>query len=263
MELGLAGKVVLVAASSKGMGKATAMAFAAEGARVTMLARTAADVAKSAEEVRAATGAEVLAGPADVTKAEDIRRVVHATVEQWGLINILVTNAGGPPPGVFAEMDDEGWQAAFELNLLSTIRLTREVLPHLRKAGGGAIINIQSTSVKAPIDNLILSNTIRPGVVGLAKSLSRELGKDRIRVNKVLPGAILTDRLRQMMSVRGQRLGKSPEEAQRLREAEIPLGALGAPEDVANLVVFLASDRARYITGATIQVDGGAVRSIM
>jgi len=263
MDLGLTGKVVVVAASSKGMGKATALGFAAEGARVTMLARTAADLAKSAEEVRAATGAEVLAVPADVTKAEDIRRVVHATVERWGLINILVTNAGGPPPGVFADMDDEGWQAAFELNLLSTIRLTREVLPHLRKAGGGAIINIQSTSVKAPIDNLILSNTIRPGVVGLAKSLSRELGKDRIRVNNVLPGAILTDRLRQMMSVSGRRLGKSPEEALRLREAEIPLGALGAPEDVANLVVFLASDRARYITGATIQVDGGAVRSIM
>jgi len=263
MDLGLTGKVVVVAASSKGMGKATALGFAAEGARVTMLARTAADLAKSAEEVRAATGAEVLAVPADVTKAEDIRRVIHATADRWGLINILVTNAGGPPPGVFADMDDAGWQAAFELNLLSTIRLTREVLPHLRKAGGGAIINIQSTSVKAPIDNLILSNTIRPGVVGLAKSLSRELGKDGIRVNNVLPGAILTDRLRQMMSVRGQRLGKSPEEAQRLREAEIPLGALGAPEDVANLVVFLASDRARYITGATIQVDGGAVRSIM
>jgi 3-oxoacyl-[acyl-carrier protein] reductase len=263
MDLSLAGKVVIVAASSKGMGKATAMGFAAEGARVTMLARTAADLAKSAEEVRAATGAEVLAVPADVTSAEDIRRAVQATAERWGLINILVTNAGGPPSGVFADVDDAGWQAAFELNLLSTIRLTREVLPHMRKAGGGAIINIQSTSVKAPIDNLILSNTIRPGVVGLAKSLSRELGKDRIRVNNVLPGAILTDRMRQMMGAWGQRFGKSPEEALRLREAEIPLGAIGAPEDVANLVVFLASDRARYITGATIQVDGGAVRSIL
>ncbi len=263
MDLGLTGKVVLVAASSKGIGKATAMGFAAEGARVAMLARTAPDLAQSAEEIRAATGAEVLAVPADVTRAEDIRRAVQATAERWGLINVLVTNAGGPPPGVFAAMDDAAWQAAFELNLLSAIRLTREVLPHMRQAGGGAIINIQSTSVKAPIDNLILSNTIRPGVVGLAKSLSRELGKDRIRVNTVLPGAILTDRQRQMMRVSGQRLGKSPEEVLRLREAEIPLGSLGAPEDVANLVVFLASDRARYITGATIQVDGGAVRSIM
>jgi 3-oxoacyl-[acyl-carrier protein] reductase len=263
MDLGLRGKVVIVAASSKGIGKATAMGFAAEGARVTMLARTAADLAKSADEIRAATLAEVLALPADVTKVEDIRRVVQATVERWGLINVLVNNAGGPPPGVFADMDDAGWQAAFELSLLSTIRLTREVLPHMRKAGGGAIINIQSTSVKAPIDNLILSNVIRPGVIGLAKSLSRELGKDRIRVNSVLPGSILTDRQRQVMSVSAQKLGKSLEEALQLRAAEIPLGSIGAPEDVANLIVFLASDRARYITGTTIQVDGGAVRSIM
>ena len=263
MDLGLAGKVVIVAASSKGIGKATAMGFAAEGARVTMLARTAADLARSADEIRAATLAEVQAVPADVTKAEDIRRVVQATVGRWGLINILVNNAGGPPPGVFADMDDAGWQAAFELSLLSTIRLTREVLPHMRKAGGGAIINIQSTSVKAPIDNLILSNVIRPGVIGLAKSLSRELGKDRIRVNSVLPGSILTDRQRQVMSVSAQKLGKSLEEALQLRAAEIPLGTIGAPEDVANLIVFLASDRARYITGTTIQVDGGAVRGIL
>jgi len=263
MDLGLAGKVVIVAASSKGMGKATAMGFAAEGARLTMLARTAADLARSADEIRAATLAEVQAVPADVTKVEDIRRVVQATVERWGLINILVNNAGGPPPGVFADTDDAGWQAAFELSLLSTIRLTREVLPHMRKAGGGAIINIQSTSVKSPIDNLILSNGIRPGVIGLAKSLSRELGKDRIRVNNVLPGSILTDRQREVMGVSAQKLGKSLEEALQLRAAEIPLGSIGTPEDVANLIVFLASDRARYITGTTIQVDGGAVRSIM
>jgi 3-oxoacyl-[acyl-carrier protein] reductase len=263
MDLGLAGKVVVVAASSRGMGKATAMAFAAEGARVSMLARTPADLARSAEEIRAATGAELLTMPADVTRAEDIRRAVQATAERWGLIHVLVTNAGGPPPGGFADMEDARWQAAFELNLLSTIRLIREVLPHMRRAGGGAIVTIQSTSVKAPLDNMILSNTIRPGVIGLTKSLSRDLGKERIRVNNVLPGAILTDRQREVMSLLGQRLGKSPEEVRRLREAEIPLGSLGAPEDVANLVVFLASERARYITGATIQVDGGAVRSIL
>lgn len=263
MDLGLAGKVVIVAASSKGMGKATAMGFAAEGARVTMLARTEAELAKSADEIRAATGAEVLAIPADVTKAEDIRRVVQAAVARWGLINVLVNNAGGPPPGVFADMDDARWQAAFELNLLSSVRLIREVLPHMRRAGGGAIINIQSVSVKTPIDSLILSNSIRPGVIGLAKSLSLELGKDRIRVNNVLPGLIMTDRQRQMMGVWAQRLGKSFEETKRLREAEVPLGCVGEPEDVANLILFLASERARYITGATIQVDGGVVRSLM
>jgi 3-oxoacyl-[acyl-carrier protein] reductase len=160
-------------------------------------------------------------------------------------------------------MDDARWQAAFELSLLSCVRLIREVLPHMRRAGGGAIVNIQSVSVKAPIDSLILSNSIRPGVIGLAKSLSLELGKDRIRVNNVLPGLIMTDRQRQMMGVWAQRLGKSFEETKRLREAEVPLGCVGEPEDVANLILFLASERARYITGASIQVDGGVVRSLL
>lgn len=157
MDLGLKGSVAIVAASSKGIGKATAMAFAAEGSRVTMLARGEADLARAAEEVRARHGAEVLAIPADVTKPEDIERVVQRTVERWGTANILVNNAGGPPSGIFDEMDDAKWQSAFELNLLSTVRLVREVLPHMRQAGGGAIVNIQSTSVKEPIDNLILS----------------------------------------------------------------------------------------------------------
>ena len=149
------------------------------------------------------------------------------------------------------------------MNLLSTIRLVREVLPHMRKVGGGVIINLQSTSVKVPLDNLILSNTIRSGVIGLAKSLSLKLAKDGIRVNNVLPGAIMTDRLRQMTAARAQKLGKTFEEMQRAREAEIPLGRIGDPEDVANMIVFLASDRARYVTGVTVQVDGGLVRSIL
>jgi len=174
-----------------------------------------------------------------------------------------VSNAGGPPPGVFDNMDDSKWQAAFELNFLSTVRLVREVLPHMRKAGGGAIINLQSTSVKTPIDNLILSNAIRPGVIGLAKSLSLELAKEKIRVNNVLPGLIMTDRQRHALEAWSKRLGKSLDETRRLREAEVPLGRIGDPEDVANMIVFLASDRAGYITGATVQVDGGMVRSIM
>jgi 3-oxoacyl-[acyl-carrier protein] reductase len=263
MDLGLKGKVAIVAASSKGMGKATAMALAGEGAKVTMLARGQADLAKAAEEVREKHGAEVLAVPADVTKHEDVKRVVRETLARWGTVHILVNNAGGPPAGVFDDMDDAKWQSAFELNLLSTIRLVREVLPHMRKAGGGVIINLQSTSVKMPLDNLILSNSIRSGVIGLAKSLSLELAKDKIRVNNVLPGMIMTDRQRQMLTAWGQKLGKSFEEMKRLREGEIPLGWIGDPEDVANMIVFLASDRARYITGVTVQVDGGRVRSMM
>lgn len=263
MDLGLKGKVAIVAASSKGMGKATAMALAAEGSRVTVLARDEAQLRRAAEEIRGRHGAEVLAVPADVTRADDIQRVVRETVERWGTVHVLVNNAGGPPGGVFDDMDDAKWQSAYELNLLSTIRLVREVLPHMRKAGGGVIINLQSTSVKVPLDNLILSNTIRSGVIGLAKSLSLELAKDGIRVNNVLPGAIMTDRLRQMVGLRAQKLGKTFEELQRAREAEIPLGRIGEPEDVANMIVFLASDRARYVTGVTVQVDGGLVRSML
>ena len=263
MNLGLKGKVAIVAASSKGMGKATAMALAAEGARIAMCARGVDALAKAAQDVQDRHQADVLAVPADVTRYDDVKRVVQETVGRWGTVNILVNNAGGPPPGTFADVDDSAWQSAFELNLLSTIRFIREVVPHMRKAGGGAIINIQSVSVKEPIDNLILSNSIRSGVNGLAKSLSRELAKDRIRVNTVLPGAIQTDRLRQVIAGQAQRQGRSVEEIRRTWEGEIPLGRLGEPEDVADMIVFLASERANYVTGVTVQVDGGRVRSMI
>jgi 3-oxoacyl-[acyl-carrier protein] reductase len=263
MDLGLKGKVALVAASSKGIGKAAAMGLAAEGARVTMLARSPNELNTAAEEIRRTCHADVMAIPADVTNYDDIKRVVLLTVERWRGIDILVNNAGGPPIGGFDEIDDGGWQAAFELTLLSVVRLVREVRPYMQRAGGGAIINIQSTSVKVPLDSLILSNAIRSGVIGLAKSLSKELAPDKIRVNNVLPGAILTDRLRHNMGKRAKKLGKTLEEIQQAREAEIPLGRLGEPEDVANMIVFLASDRARYVTGVTVQVDGGLVRSIL
>ena len=263
MELGLNGKVAIVAASSKGMGKATAMALAAEGARVTMCARGVDVLAKAAQDVQETHQADVLAVRADVTRHEDIKRVVQETVGRWGTVNILVNNAGGPLPGTFVDVDDGAWQSAFELNLLSTIRFIREVVPHMREAGGGAIINIQSVSVKEPIDNLILSNSIRSGVAGLAKSLSRELARDRIRVNTVLPGAIQTERLRQVIAGQAQRQGKSIEEVRRTWEEEIPLGRLGEPEEIADMIVFLASERASYVSGVTVQVDGGKVRSMI
>ena len=263
MDLGLAGKVVIVAASSKGIGKATAMGFAAEGDRLTMLARNATELARAAEEIRGTCRGDVLAIPADVTRSDDIKRVVRSTVERWNGVDILVTNAGGPPAGGFDDTDDAGWQAAFELTLLSVVRLIREARPHMQRRGGGAVVNLQSTSVKVPLDNLILSNAIRSGVIGLAKSLSKELASDKIRVNNVLPGAILTDRLRQFLRARAEKLGKPFDEIQRAREADIPLGHLGTPEDVASMIVFLASDRARYVTGVTVQVDGGLVRSVL
>jgi 3-oxoacyl-[acyl-carrier protein] reductase len=263
MDLGLKGKAAIVTASSRGIGRATAEAFAAEGARIAMCARTAADVTQAAETIRAGTGAQVLALRADLTQVGDIQELVRRTVEAYGTVDILVNNAGGPPAGTFDDMNDAEWQAAFELTLLSTVRLVRAVIPHMRRAGGGAIINLQSTSVKVPLDNMILSNSIRTGVIGLAKSLSIELAKDNIRVNNVLPGAIMTDRQRQMLAVQSKKSGQTVEEVKRLRESRIPLGRFGEPEDLADMIVFLASDRAKYVTGVTVQVDGGLARSLM
>jgi len=263
MDLGLMGKVAIVTASSRGIGRAAAEMLAAEGARITMCARTTADVMTAAEQIRGRTGTDVLAVPADLTRAEDIQRIVDRTVETYGTVNILVNNAGGPAPGAFDAVGEADWRAAFELTLLSVVRMTRAVLPVMRTGGGGVIINIQSTSVKVPLDNLILSNSIRSGVIGLAKSLSFELAKDGIRVNNVLPGAIMTDRQREMLALQSARSGKSVAEIIRLREAAIPLGRFGEPEDLGNMIAFLASERARYVTGVTVQVDGGLVRSLM
>jgi 3-oxoacyl-[acyl-carrier protein] reductase len=263
MDFGIAGKVAIVTASSRGIGRATAEVLAAEGARISMCARTAKDVAQAADQIRVRTGAEVLAVQADLSRAENIRELVHRTVDAYGTVDILVNNAGGPPAGSFDDMTDAEWQAAFELTLLSVVRMVREVQPHMRKAGGGAIINLQSTSVKVPLDNLILSNAVRAGVIGLAKSLSVELARDKIRVNNVLPGSIMTDRQRGMLALQSKRTGQTMEEVIRIREANIPLGRFGDPEDVANMIVFLASDRAKYVTGVTVQVDGGLVKSLM
>jgi 3-oxoacyl-[acyl-carrier protein] reductase len=263
MDFELRGKVAIVTASSRGIGRATAEVLAAEGARISMCARTEEDVTRAADHIRARTGAEVLAVQADLTRAEDIREFVRRTVDAYGTVNVLVNNAGGPPAGNFDDMTDVEWQAAFELTLLSVVRMVREVRPHMRAAGGGAIVNLQSTSVKVPLDNLILSNAIRTGVIGLAKSLSVELARDKIRVNNVLPGSIMTDRLREMLALQSKKTGRTVEEVIRLREANIPLGHLGDPEDVANMIVFLVSDRAKYVTGVTVQVDGGLAKSLM
>ncbi len=263
MDLGLKGKVAIVTASSRGIGRAAAEVLAAEGTRIMMCARTAADVKMAAEQIRERTGTEVLALQADVTQADDIARVVSRTVEAYRTVDILVNNAGGPPAGVFDSLGDAEWQAAFDLTMLSAVRMIRAVLPSMRQAGGGAIINVQSTSVKVPLDNLILSNAIRTGVIGLAKTLSLELAKDRIRVNNVLPGAIMTDRQREMLAAQSARSGKSVDEVVRLREASIPLGRYGDPEDLGHMIAFLASERARYVTGVTVQVDGGMTRSLM
>lgn len=264
MDLGLRGKVALVLAASKGLGRASAAALAAEGANVVIGARNQQLLEETARQLQHESGSQVRAVPTDVNKPADLQAIVDTALREFGHIDILVNNAGGPPPGTFSSFDDEQWKAAFELTLLSVVRLVRLVLPSMQHQGSGRIITIVSTSVKQPIDNLLLSNAIRPGVIGLAKSLSIELAPYNITVNNVCPGRILTDRIRQTTRLEEKlQQGMSEEEALRGSVQDIPLKRLGKPEELAALVAFLASQQASYITGTTISVDGGLTRALL
>jgi 3-oxoacyl-[acyl-carrier protein] reductase len=259
MDLGLAGKTALVTAASKGMGKASAMGLAAEGARVAMCARTEADLRAAAAEVQAKTGAKVLAVPADVTRAADITALVERVTAELGGVDILVANAGGPPRGHFDEVGDDHWVKAFEISHLSVVRLIRAVLPSMRARRWGRIITIQSVSVKQPVPGLLLSNGVRPAVAGLVKTLADDLGRDNILINTVCPGRIMTDRFLSG----AKQAGLPTEQYIAASTADIPLQRIGTPEEFASVVVFLASERASYVTGVTLQVDGGLVRGIL
>lgn len=263
MDMGLKGAVAVVTASSQGLGKATALALAQEGANLVMCARGAERLEEAAQEIREQTGVQVLAVPADLSTEQGISAVIEATVEQFSRIDVLVTNAGGPPPGDFTKHTDEAWQRAFELNLLSVVRLIRAALPYLKASRRGRIINFSSTSVKQPIDGLILSNSLRAAVIGMAKTLATELAPHSITVNNIAPGRLDTERVRSLDRNRASTLGISEEEAKQAQIANIPLGRYGDPMELAALAVFLASDKASYITGTTIQVDGGLVKGIM
>ncbi|MHB8621360.1 MAG: SDR family oxidoreductase, partial [Chloroflexota bacterium] len=232
-----------------------------EGARVAMCSRGEA-IQAAAEEVRAATGAEVLALSADLRDGDACTRIVRETVDRFGRLDVLVNNAGGPPSGSVTEMTDEQWETAFQTNLMSAVRLCRAAVPHMRAAGGGRIINITSSGVRQPIPGLVLSNAIRAGIVNFAKTLATELGPEKILVNKVAPGRIATDRVRELDEAAAHRGGTAVEEVARSMAAAIPAGRYGEPEEFANLVVFLASARASYISGQTIMVDGGMVKGI-
>ncbi|MGA9172681.1 MAG: SDR family oxidoreductase [Thermoactinomyces sp.] len=262
MDLGLKGKSVLVTAASKGLGKASALEFAREGATVTIASRNLTELKRAAEEIEAATGQKITVVQMDVTREEDIARAVQTAAEAGGGLDVLVTNAGGPPGGTFDDFDDEGWIRAFELNLLSAIRLIRTSLPYMRAKGGGRIVTITSSSIKQPIQGLILSNTIRAGVNALTKSLSIELAKDQILVNTVAPGRIATDRVAELDQAKAQANGISVEEVKAEMSKQIPLGRYGMPEEFGRAVAFLGSFANTYITGQALLVDGGMVKAL-
>lgn len=266
MDLGLRGKVVLVAASSKGLGKACAMGFAREGADVVISSRNRERLAQTATEIRGETDARVLDVPADMGNPDDIERLVQTAVDQFGGLDIVVANAGGPPHGYFATLDEQAYVDAINVNLMGTIRLIRAAVPHIEARGGGAITTITSAGVKQPIDNLILSNTARPGVVGFVRSIASELGPKNIRVNNVGPGATNTDRIRESAAAameHARQEGRDPEEVLSRRAQGIPLGRIGEPDEFANVVVFLSSPAASYVTGATVVVDGGRTQTLL
>jgi len=262
MDSGIKDKVAIVCASSKGLGKAVALGLAREGVKLTLCARGKDDLDQACREIVSETGADVLAIECDVSKTADIKKVVDETVKKYKRIDILVNNAGGPPTGTFLDFSLEDWQKAIELNLFSTITFSREALPFMKEQRWGRIINITSVAVKQPIDGLILSNTARAGVIGLAKTLSNEFGPYNITVNNVCPGRILTDRITHLAGEKAKREGTSVEDALTAMETDVPLRRIGRPEELASLVVFLASEKASYITGTTIQVDGGLTKGI-
>ncbi len=263
MDLGLQGKVALVTAGSKGLGKGIALELAREGARVAISSRSEEELRRAAAEIGAATGHEPLVVAADLTQGEDIARLIATTLEGYGQIDILVNNTGGPPPGYFDEFDDDQWQRAVDLLLLSSVRLIRGVLPGMRERRWGRIINSTSVAVKQPIGNLLLSNAVRTAVIGLAKSLSNEVAAEGITVNNLLPGSIYTDRVIQNTEATARRTGQPVEAVRRAAEAQIPMGRYGRVEEYAAAAVFLASERASYITGTNLLVDGGVYKGSM
>jgi 3-oxoacyl-[acyl-carrier protein] reductase len=263
MDLGLRGKAALVLAASKGLGRACACALACEGANVTIGSRDPAQLAKTAEEIREQTGADVLCQPVDVTDAAQVKAIFEAAVAAFGRVDVLVNNAGGPPFGPFEQFDDEQWHQALELNLMSAVRFSRLALPGMKAARWGRIVNIVSLGTKSVLPGSVLSTTGRLGIVGMAKLLSDEVAEFGITVNNVASGIILTDRVRQ--TALKQRLDLGMDEKAGLADIAqaIPARRVGRPEELAALVAFLASEPAGYITGTTIPVDGGIVRSIL
>lgn len=263
MDLELKGKVAIIGGASKGLGRACADALAEEGSRLAICSRTAADLEQAAAEIRDATGAEVLTIPADLESHANIQALVQTTVDRYGQLDIMVNNSGGPPLARSETATEEQWATAVQRSLFFFARMAREALPHLKRQGGGRIINILASTVYQPIPNLALSGATRLGAVAYMKSLADEVGRDGILINNVCPGSILSERMLSNVTSRAKELGISVEEGLAQRAAETAVGRIGDPKELAYLVAFLASGKASYITGATILVDGGLVRSVI
>lgn len=263
MDLGLRGKVALVAAASRGLGRAVAEELAAEGASLVLCARGDAALQETREHIAASTGAAVLAMPADVTVPDEVAQLVAAGQAQFGRIDILVTNAGGPPAGRIESFNREQWEAAARLTLFSAIELTQQVLPGMKERHWGRILNITSISVKQPVENLVLSNSLRAGLTGFARTLANEVAADGITVNNILPGYTRTERIQELANMMAEKEGITAADFTARWEREIPMKRLGEPHEFAALAAFLVSERASYITGTSIQVDGGWIRSLL
>ena len=263
MDLELRGKVAVIGGASKGLGRACAQVLAAEGAKLALCSRSQPELEKAAKEIDEATGADVLAFPGDLDRPEVIAGLIAATAARFGRLDILVNNSGGPPLARALDASEEQWATAVQRSLLFFARMCREAVPHLRRSGGGRIINILASTVYQPIPNLALSGATRLGVVAFAKSLADEVGRDGILVNNVCPGSILTERMLSNVTARAKESGLTVEAALAQRAAETAVGRVGRPEEMAYLVAFLASTRSSYITGTTMLVDGGLVRSVL
>jgi len=263
MDLGLKDKTAIVCGASQGLGRACAESLAAEGVKILMCSRNFDRIFQAARSIAEACGTTVIPFAADLTVTDTPKKLVHEALSKFGKIDILINNAGGPPPGTFDELDDRAWEDAFRLTLMSAVRMTREVLPVMTGNGWGRIINLASISVKQPIPNLLLSNSLRSAVVGMAKTVADQVASKGVLVNTIATGSFDTERLRSVIRGQSKNSGLTEQEAEAKYAASIPLGRIGRPEELAWLVTFLASERASYITGTTILVDGGAYKGMM
>ena len=263
MDLGVAGRVAVIGGGSKGLGRACADSLANEGANLVICSRNAEELETAAAEIRGTADVDVLAVPADLSRLEDIQHLVQSAVDHFGRLDIVVANSGGPPAGRATDTSEETWARSIDMALSFFIRMGREAAPHMREGKWGRICNILASTVYQPIDNLVTSGVTRMGAVAYAKSLADEVGRDNVLVNNVAPGFLMTERMRHIFENRSQETGQDIDSVLEAGASRIPVGRFGRPEELGDFVAYLCSDKNTYVTGTTILVDGGVVRSVM